>query len=187
VVAEIGGGYGGFAYYLLHSSKNTTYINFDLPEIVLIAGYYLMMALPEAKVLLYGEAESITPEQVQNHDIILMPNFCLPELPDKSVDVFLNSRSLAEMPVPVIDEYLEQVGRTTRGYFFHDNSDEATTAPGSGLLEVPASLFTMPQNVFKRIYAVKTPWSGDLSRQKEYLYQALQSGGPKPHRDHEVH
>ncbi|HZC24565.1 MAG TPA: hypothetical protein VE866_14580, partial [Candidatus Binatia bacterium] len=46
-VVEIGGGYGGMAYYLLKQSSRWRYIDFDVPESLALAAYYLGTALPE--------------------------------------------------------------------------------------------------------------------------------------------
>ncbi len=54
VVAEIGGGFGGFAYFLLSALDRCRYVDFDLPEILLLQQYYLMSAFPEKRFLLYG-------------------------------------------------------------------------------------------------------------------------------------
>jgi putative sugar O-methyltransferase len=54
----------------------------------------------------------------------LLPNYKLPDLEDKSIDVFYNFHSLSEMEFPTIDEYIQQIGRTTKLHFFHENSVE---------------------------------------------------------------
>jgi len=46
VVAEIGGGFGGMAYYLLRDRPRLTYLDFDLPESLALTTYYLHKAFP---------------------------------------------------------------------------------------------------------------------------------------------
>ena len=41
IVAEIGAGYGGMAYFLMRRKASRVYIDFDLPETLLVAAYYL--------------------------------------------------------------------------------------------------------------------------------------------------
>ena len=53
VVVEIGGGFGCFAYFLLKKDNPVCYINFDLPENLIISSYYLSMAFPEKRILLF--------------------------------------------------------------------------------------------------------------------------------------
>ena len=57
VVVEIGGGFGCFAYFLLKKDNPVCYINFDLPENLIISSYYLSMAFPEKRILLFESPE----------------------------------------------------------------------------------------------------------------------------------
>ncbi|BCK86732.1 hypothetical protein MIZ01_0498 [Sideroxyarcus emersonii] len=136
VIAEIGGGYGGFAYYALKFIPGCCYLNFDLPENLLISSYYLSLAYPELKIHLYTGKEDMQ-SLIGEYDIILMPQYVLPQLPDRSVDLFINTISLSEMSYPTICEYLKQVERTTDGYFYHEN----LIANGTGYLYYPIDTF----------------------------------------------
>lgn len=122
VVAEIGGGYGGMAYYLIRDAKKATYIDFDLPENLALTSYYLMKAFPEKKVLLYGEAD-LARANLAEYDIILLPNFQLDKLPDGTCDLIFNSYSLAEMSPQTINHYVLQSANliNKEGWFFHVN------------------------------------------------------------------
>lgn len=122
VVAEIGGGFGGMAYYFIRDTKNTTYIDFDLPENLALTSYYLLKAFPEKKVLLYGEA-AFDGAILADYDIVLMPNFLLDKLPDGTCDLVFNSYSLAEMSPQTISHYVLQSANLINkgGWFFHVN------------------------------------------------------------------
>jgi putative sugar O-methyltransferase len=172
VVCEIGGGFGGFAYYLLSSNKGAKYINFDLPEVLLIAQYFLMSAFPDKKVLLYGEDghQDISEEVINKYDIILMPNFALPNVTDRAVDLFINTGSLSEMDYHTVEEYINQIARITKKYFFHDNSDRPSLNT-SGHIEVVSSKFPIPHAIFKRVYKSNSLWGGGGGRYREHLYQ----------------
>ncbi|MDP3427037.1 MAG: putative sugar O-methyltransferase, partial [Humidesulfovibrio sp.] len=86
LLAEIGGGFGGYAYQLLRTGRPLTYVNFDLPENLLISSYYLSVAFPEKKILLYDSSSmSLERSTLQQYDAVLMPNFMLPRLQDLSV------------------------------------------------------------------------------------------------------
>lgn len=171
VVAEIGGGYGGFAYYLLKEREDSTYINFDLPEVLLINSYYLMNAFPDKKILLFDvpQLERISSDTINSYDIILLPNFELPKLDRNSVDLFYNTGSLSEMDSLTVNEYVSQIARTCKRYIFHENSDRDVVRVG-GQVEVPASQFPIPDN-FKRIY--KYPSLLTTERYREYLYERI--------------
>ena len=64
VIAELGGGYGRLFYFLSQHFSEFTYIGIDLPEILCCASYYLMLAFPDKRFLLYGEAE-VTPQSLE--------------------------------------------------------------------------------------------------------------------------
>jgi len=175
IVAEIGGGYGGFANSWLSRSNTGRYIDFDLPEILLIASYYLMGAFPEKKFLLFGEAGNNSPtisDLINEFDVILLPNFCLPDLASGSVDLFVNTHSLSEMNYDIVAEYISQVARSSKYYFFHVNSDREVLK-GFGGTEVASYQFPIPTNIFKRIYKSNSVWGGGDGRYREHLYQRL--------------
>jgi putative sugar O-methyltransferase len=136
VIAEIGGGYGGFAYYALKFIPGCCYLNFDLPENLLISSYYLSLAYPAMKICLYSGKEDIQ-SLIGKYDIILMPQYVLPQLPDRAVDFFINTISLSEMSYPTICEYLKQIERATDRYFYHEN----LIANGTGYLYYPIDTF----------------------------------------------
>ena len=127
VVAEIGGGFGGMAYYLIRDCPGVTYLNFDLPETIALASYYLLSAFPEAKAVLYGEAE-LGSETMQSGEIILMPGFAIAQVPPDSVDVAFNSRILSDLTPASLRRYLEEIARTTRGSLLHLNRSEGSIA-----------------------------------------------------------
>ena len=74
VMADIGGGYGKLGYFTLRNFPKSTFIDFDLPEILCVAAYYLMKTWPEKKALLYGEGD-YNSERHKEYDLIFMPNF----------------------------------------------------------------------------------------------------------------
>ena len=176
VVCEIGGGFGGFAYYLLSVNRCVKYVNFDLPEVLLIAQYFLMNAFPEKRVLLYGENRNrrISQEEINSYDMILMPNFALPNVTDKTADMFVNTGSFSEMDYHTIEEYIKQITRITKRYLFHDNSDRPKSNTEDHI-EVVSSEFPIPLDIFKRIYKSNSLWGGGSGRYREHLYQRMKS------------
>ncbi len=122
VVAELGGGTGGFAYFLNRLRPDAlSYVNLDLPEILAISSYQLLNLFPERRVLLHGEVARIDSGVVQQYDLALLPSFCVEHLHDDSVDVAFNSYSLAEMDEATIANYTAHMSRVTRGSIFHVN------------------------------------------------------------------
>jgi hypothetical protein len=124
VVAEIGGGFGGMAYYLLRDRPKLTYLDFDLPESIALTAYYLMESFPHLNFLLYGE-EELTGEAMQRADVVLMPLFELPKLPLRSVDVSFSSNAISDLSRESIVGYLEMVAWCTRNCFLHIGASEA--------------------------------------------------------------
>ncbi len=170
VVCEIGGGFGGAAYFLLNGATPITYLNFDLPEVLLVASYFLISAFPTRRSLLYGETSDA--EALHHYDLILLPSFALPSLADHTIDLTLNTGSLSEMTFQTVEAYLRQIARITSAYFFHENSDRPTINT-CGHHEVLGSQFPIPTDQFRQVSQCPSPWGGDGGRYREYLYQRV--------------
>ena len=121
VVSDLGGGYGKLAFYTLKEHKNFCFIDFDLPETLCLAAYYLMKTWPEKKTLLYGE-EEYSQEKNNSYDLIFLPSFEITKLTNNSIDLFINKNSLGEMNPDAVNNYLKYICKSTN-YFFHMNHD----------------------------------------------------------------
>ena len=118
-VVEIGGGFGDMAYYLLRDRPGTAYVNFDLPETIALASYYLLKAFPERRFVLYGEDEP------GSFDVVLMPAFALAAMPAESADVVFCSHLLSDVSGEAVVEYLDQITRIARESFLFVGSGKA--------------------------------------------------------------
>ena len=118
VVAEIGGGFGGMGYYLLRDRPGVTYLDFDVPESIALTSYYLMKSYPSLKFLLYGE-KKLTPEEISQADVILMPLFELERLPQRCASVTFSSHAMSDVSPSTISEYMKVIGRITQNCFLH--------------------------------------------------------------------
>ena len=125
VVAEIGGGFGGMAYYLLRNRPGVAYLDFDVPETIALASWYLLRSFPKLKATLFGEGE-LNASTICSSDIILMPAFAITDLPDRSVDASFNAHVLSDMAESSIHEYLAAIVRTTRNHLLHLNRAEGS-------------------------------------------------------------
>ncbi|MFZ6011473.1 MAG: putative sugar O-methyltransferase [Bacteroidota bacterium] len=168
-VAEIGGGYGGLALYLNREIKGLKYFNFDLPETLLLASYYLTLSLPDKKVFLY-EGGEITPEIIKNHDIFMLPNYLIDKFPSKAVSVFFNSFSLSEMPPETNAAYINEISRITKSYFFHNNMDRKGVV-NRGFERIPASMYPIDPKKFTLLSAHYDLFHGHFGDYKEFLYK----------------
>jgi putative sugar O-methyltransferase len=117
VVAEIGGGFGGMAYYLLRDRPGITYLDFDVPESIALATYYLMKSFPALEFALYGE-ENLDGATARA-DVVLMPSFELAKMPAQSVDVTFSSHAMSDLSSGAMEEYLRDIDRMTRDCFFY--------------------------------------------------------------------
>jgi putative sugar O-methyltransferase len=124
-VAEVGGGFGGMAYYLLRDRPGVTYLDFDIPESIALASYYLLKAFPRLTFLLYGE-EDLTSESIARADVVLMPVFELATMPAESVDVTFSSHAMSDISSEALVEYLNNIDRMTRGCILYIGNSRAS-------------------------------------------------------------
>lgn len=121
VVADLGAGYGKLAFFTLRNTDSFCFVDFDLPETLCLAAYYLMKCWPNKKALLYGEGEYSQKIQEQ-YDLIFMPSYEIGKVGPDSIDLFMNKNSLGEMTKEAVINYVGHITRSTR-YFFHMNHD----------------------------------------------------------------
>ena len=170
VVMELGGGFGGMAYYLIRDNPDCAYVDFDLPENMALTAYYLLSAHPEKKALLFGEGD-LTAAALRDNDIILMPGFAMQDLPSDCVDLSFNSYSLAEMSPETIATYIGQISRVTRQFFLHINHTRNSV--------LGADDFGIDPARFDLLYRAPALWN--LARNPdmdefEYLYWKIDAG-----------
>ena len=112
-IAEIRGGFGGVAYYLLRDRPNTTYVDFDLPEALALATYYLMKSFPGLTFLCYGE-KCVAEASLKSADVIMLPLFELAAVPPQSVTMAFSSFGLTGSTRENTGQCLQEIGRMTR-------------------------------------------------------------------------
>ena len=164
-ILELGGGYGGLAYYLNRDVKNIKYTGIDLPENLALQTFYLMSAFPDKTFYLYGEQE--TTDQV---DIALLPGFESEKFRENDFDLFFNSYSLAEMDSETVANYLKIACETTRGCLYHinvNNSNSHTNADGFPIDFRKFELFLRYSDVWSGTNA-----EGSGTEVNEYIYIA---------------
>ncbi len=166
VIAEIGGGVGLFGFYVQKQTPGLVYLDFDLPENLLVASYYLSMAFPEKRILGYqGAGMKIDAQLLNSYDIILMPNFMLPNVSDQSVELFTNTISLSEMDYETIAEYMTQIQRTCRKYFYSENLADFNFSYKS----YPAAFFPIPDG-FQEIMTAPSRWPHFAMWSHDHMY-----------------
>jgi hypothetical protein len=161
VVAEIGGGVGYFARALLNRDPRVTYIDFDLPETLIVAAYNLATEFPDRRILFFdGSTQRLTAELLGSYDIVLMPTYMVSRLDDQTVDLFLNTISFGEMSVPIVNNYLKEMERTTRRFLYLENLSEICYELEAYDFENYAMDFFQIPESFKRIASSPDRWPG---------------------------
>ncbi len=158
-VIEIGGGYGGMAYYLLRDQPKTRYCDFDVPESTAIATYYLMKAFPQKRFLLFGEAP-LDGQAIAHADVVLMPLFCLERLQAATVDVTFSSHAMTDIAAPELALYLETIHRVTLNHFLFVGTAALPNLPG--LVGDDSGLFHLEERRLLR-------WSGHRLSQSDEI------------------
>jgi putative sugar O-methyltransferase len=173
VICEIGGGTGGQAYQVPANIKRpTTYILLDIPEVLVISSYFLMAALPEKRVLLFGEGD-LNNVNIEKYDLILMPNFIFPSVDDMTVDLFFNQASFSEMDSRTLTEYINQIERVCKRYLMHINHNKKFTFNEDGVISSNMPwVLVYSTETFRRIY--QHPWLF-LSIDQEKMHLATDS------------
>jgi len=180
-IAELGAGYGKLAYFFLRDLSAFTYVDFDLPEVLSVAAYYLIRSFPERRALLYGEAP-YTPDVHVDHELVFMPSWEIERLGADSVDLFVNKNSLGEMTRASAVRYVNVICGSTR-YFFHINHEWMRNLFGGNESSLLASEYPVPPERFALL--VRYPdfghlfWRGYLDFKSDiffYLY-GRRSGG----------
>ena len=107
-VCEIGGGTGTLAYYLTKTSASRISMA-DLPIVSIIQGYYLMKSSGPENVRLSGEPPS-------DRRVQIMPYWELDNLPEDSVDLFVNIDSFPEIDANIAEHYMKIIKHTGRSF-----------------------------------------------------------------------
>jgi hypothetical protein len=124
-VAEIGGGFGGMAYYVLRDRTNVTYCGFDLPESIALSSYYLLKSFPHLAFLLYGE-KKLTKEAIEHANVVLMPVFEMVNMPSQSVNVTFSSHAMSDISPDALAAYMNNIDRITSDAFLYIGNSAAS-------------------------------------------------------------
>jgi putative sugar O-methyltransferase len=105
VVAEIGSGWGGFAYQFKTVCPNTTYVLVDFPELFLISATYLKTLFPDATFHFYDDVD-VHPPSLLEADFVFLPHTALRDLRPPRLDLVINMVSFQEMTAGQVSEYV---------------------------------------------------------------------------------
>ncbi len=119
-IAELGAGYGRLGYVLLNEIPDSTYCIIDIPPALFIAQNYLPKVFKKEKIFRFRPFKSfkeVRKEFEGSRIQFLMPHQ-LELLPKKYFDLFINISSLHEMTRLQIGNYIEQIDKACKGYFY---------------------------------------------------------------------
>jgi len=119
-VAEIGAGYGRLAYVILSETPNSSYTIIDVPPALYLSQRYLTSVLPDVTAFRYRpwtDYQTIADDFEAARVRFLLPHQA-EQLPDKSVDVFINVSTLHEMTQPQVQRYFQLMDRLCRGRIY---------------------------------------------------------------------
>jgi hypothetical protein len=150
-VCEIGGGVGRVAYWATRLGLNE-YTLLDLPHINVLQGFFLLKALPDANICLYGESDNHAAQA--GASIRVMPGYICRDGRHKSFDLVLNQDSFPEIHADIVVDYLRWI-KVSATSFLSINHESQPNA-GSG---------TLQNNVSDLIAGV-----GGFSRESRHLY-----------------
>jgi hypothetical protein len=121
-VVEIGGGYGGMAYWFVSSFERlASYTIIDLPVVNVIQGYFLSQALGAESVSLHGESPA---------RVAIAPTHALAIIATP-FDVLANKDSMPEIPEAAVVEYLSWARENCTGIFYSANQEGAGDFDGT--------------------------------------------------------
>lgn len=119
-VAELGGGYGRTAYVFLKMLPKINYTVIDIPPALYIAQWYLSKLFSKEKIFYYRKfkAFSAVRKDFEKARIRFLMADQIRLLPKKYVNLFINISSLHEMRRNQIKNYLNEINRVCKGYFY---------------------------------------------------------------------
>jgi hypothetical protein len=150
VIAELGAGYGKLAYFTLRDMSDSCYVDFDLPETLCLAAYYLMKSWPKKKVLLYGE-EEYSEKSHSQYELIFMPSYEIENIGQNSIDLFINKNSLGEITREAAANYVHHISSSTK-YFFHMNHDVFPNIYSDDSPGLLGHEYPVPKDKFKLLF-----------------------------------
>ena len=130
LIVDIGGGLGAVLEKLKKLFPHARFISLDLPEVNVVQTWFLGKSYPKARFLTYRDFTA-DPSSINgsDYDFAILPGWCIDQIAEKSVDLFINTRSMMEMTPETILFYFEHIQRAVRtdGGFYCVNRYEKST------------------------------------------------------------
>ena len=180
LICEIGSGFGGLAVHLSRILKKSTYVLVDLPETLFIAGAYIIVNDPEAKIYIF-DPQNFSKEYIasnyQNYDYLLIPNTALHDLAGLNIDLFINMMSFQEMPEELISDYVRFAYDNCSGFMYSSNASKHPRNKQliSSVEEIVCKYFDVFP--FPQVYDA-LHFNSDMNDQRVFIGRSKKLGGP---------
>lgn len=119
IVGELGAGHGRLAE-IFGKTSNYKHFIFDITPALYVSQWYIKKIFPNEKIFEFrpfNNFEDIQ-EELENARFAFFTSNQIEKIPNDFLDIFINLKSLAEMPKQVVNNFLDQIGRSTREAFF---------------------------------------------------------------------
>jgi hypothetical protein len=159
VLAEIGAGSGRVAHWAWKMGFRS-YTIFDLPHVNVVQGFYLLKALPDADIALYGEPEA----RAGGAGITILPHFRVFDTGPGTFDLVLNQDSFPEIHADVVRRYLGHIRSMSRRHFLSINHESGARGPEGPQLNVPAEIARVGgyRRVSRALYWLRRGYAAEL-------------------------
>ena len=143
IISEIGAGLGYTAYYSTYLN-NFTYNIYDLPSILILQAYFLMLSAGEDKIHLDGE------EKKENAQISLYPYWDI--FNHKPIDntLWVNQDSFPEIDIDLAKRYVKTMSKSNHSYLISINQ-ESKNFNTKGRIQYPVNEI-IPNENWKLLY-----------------------------------
>jgi putative sugar O-methyltransferase len=127
-ILDIGSGYGALSRMLNFYTPNSCHILLDLPETLVLTSYFIKYNFPAAKVALLDDIVDNIEDfdnHIQEYDFIIITPDILNYIKEQSIDLVINTASLAFMQKEYLEFYLSHIDRVLKkgGYFYSLNKE----------------------------------------------------------------
>tara|TARA_A100000164_G_scaffold380933_1_gene430356 strand:+ start:2730 stop:4055 length:1326 start_codon:yes stop_codon:yes gene_type:complete len=127
---DIGGGYGGLSRVLKNFYGNSTIVIIELPELCLLANYFLHQCFKDPKIASYTDFQdkkSISKNDIKDYDFVILPPNEIVKFENDIFDLSINTTSLGEMTSEMQEYYTDNIERITSKFFYSVNRAKKRT------------------------------------------------------------
>jgi hypothetical protein len=152
VVAEIGGGWAKVFFFLTPQARDRLVLcRLRSARAALLCRLLLHQDVSREEGSSLREGD-LTTASLRTYDLIFLPSFAIEELPDDSVDLFMNKHSFGEMLPDTTRNFVRHVARATRGWFWHLNHEFVRNPFENGSESLICPEYELPAARFRRIH-----------------------------------